>query len=105
MTWLVTGGAGYIGSHVVQALSDAGMTAVVLDDLSTGREEFIPPRTPFVRGTILDGGHPLVRQCLHNMRSDIAGTAGHEPSHGARLAGHREGTAAVWQAGQGAQRT
>ena len=56
MTWLVTGGAGYIGSHVVQALSDAGMPAVVLDDLSTGREEFIPPGTPFVRGTILDGG-------------------------------------------------
>lgn len=55
MTWLVTGGAGYIGSHVVQALTDAGMPAVVLDDLSTGREEFIPRGTAFVRGSILDG--------------------------------------------------
>ena len=55
MTWLVTGGAGYIGSHVVQALAGAAMPAVVLDDLSTGREEFIPPGTPFVRGSILDG--------------------------------------------------
>ncbi len=55
MTWLVTGGAGYIGSHVVQALTDAGMPSVVLDDLSTGREEFVPRGTPFVHGSILDG--------------------------------------------------
>ncbi|WP_369140078.1 UDP-glucose 4-epimerase GalE [Modestobacter versicolor] len=36
MTWLVTGGAGYIGSHVVAAMTAAGQEAVVLDDLSTG---------------------------------------------------------------------
>ena len=54
MTWLVTGGAGYIGSHVVRALIDAGLRAVVIDDLSTGRADFIPAGVPFARGSILD---------------------------------------------------
>ncbi len=39
---LVTGGAGYIGSHVVWALRDAGWPVVVLDDLSSGRREALP---------------------------------------------------------------
>ncbi|WP_040166314.1 UDP-glucose 4-epimerase GalE [Microbacterium gorillae] len=54
MTWLVTGGAGYIGAHVVRALQEAGLPPVVLDDLSSGRREFIPDGVPFVDGTILD---------------------------------------------------
>ena len=54
MTWLVTGGAGYIGSHVVSALRGAGMQAVVVDSLSTGHREFVPDDVPFVHGTILD---------------------------------------------------
>ncbi|WNM24788.1 UDP-glucose 4-epimerase GalE [Demequina capsici] len=56
MSWLVTGGAGYIGSHVVRALADAGIAPVVLDDLSTGLDKFIPADVPFVRATILDHG-------------------------------------------------
>lgn len=64
MTWLVTGGAGYIGSHVVRALRAADLNCVVLDDLSTGHEEFVPRDVPFVRGTILDGG--LVLQALED---------------------------------------
>jgi UDP-glucose 4-epimerase len=55
MTWLVTGGAGYIGSHVVRALADAGLATVVVDDLSSGFREFVPAEVPFVHGSILDG--------------------------------------------------
>ncbi len=54
MTWLVTGGAGYIGSHVAAALQAAGMRVVVLDNLSTGRAEFVPPGVELVRADILD---------------------------------------------------
>jgi UDP-glucose 4-epimerase len=56
MMWLVTGGAGYIGAHVVRALTAAGLDAVVLDDLSSGHESFVPDGIPFVRGSILDAG-------------------------------------------------
>jgi UDP-glucose 4-epimerase len=54
MSWLVTGGAGYIGSHVVREFTRAGIDAVVYDDLSSGLEAFVPEGVPFVRGTILD---------------------------------------------------
>ncbi len=55
MTWLVTGGAGYIGAHVVRALASAGHTPVVFDDLSSGFADFVPAGVPFVRASILDG--------------------------------------------------
>jgi UDP-glucose 4-epimerase len=54
MTWLVTGGAGYIGAHVVRAFDEVGLTAVVVDDLSSGHREFVPDDVPFVEGGILD---------------------------------------------------
>ncbi len=54
MTWLVTGGAGYIGAHVVRALQAAGMEPVVLDDLSTGFAGFVPDGVPLVEATLLD---------------------------------------------------
>ncbi len=47
---LITGGAGYIGSHAVLAFRDAGTPIVVLDDLSTGRRERVPGDVPFVEG-------------------------------------------------------
>jgi UDP-glucose 4-epimerase len=50
MTILVTGGAGYIGSHMVHALRDAGEDVVVLDNLSTGRRSAIPSGVPLVIG-------------------------------------------------------
>jgi UDP-glucose 4-epimerase len=48
MTILVTGGAGYIGSHMVLALMDAGREVVVVDDLSTGRRNAVPSGIPLV---------------------------------------------------------
>ncbi|WP_159807053.1 UDP-glucose 4-epimerase GalE [Cellulomonas citrea] len=52
-TWLVTGGAGYIGSHVVRALAAGGWGTVVLDDLSSGHREFVPADVPFVETSVL----------------------------------------------------
>ncbi|MFF8472932.1 UDP-glucose 4-epimerase GalE [Streptomyces sp. NPDC015414] len=56
MTWLITGGAGYIGAHVVRAMAEAGERTVVYDDLSTGVAERVPDDVPLVRGSILDAG-------------------------------------------------
>ncbi|WP_215455820.1 UDP-glucose 4-epimerase GalE [Streptomyces sp. ATCC 21386] len=55
MTWLITGGAGYIGAHVVRAMLDAGEEAVVYDDLSTGVAERVPAGVPLEVGSTLDG--------------------------------------------------
>jgi UDP-glucose 4-epimerase len=55
MTILVTGGAGYIGSHMVHELADAGQPAVVLDNLSTGFRWAIPQGVPLIEGDTGDG--------------------------------------------------
>lgn len=54
MTVLVTGGAGYIGSHMVHSLVDAGESVVVIDNLSTGFSTFIPEGVPLFIGDIAD---------------------------------------------------
>jgi UDP-glucose 4-epimerase len=54
MRLLVTGGAGYIGSVVASALIEAGHDVTVLDDLSTGHADAVPPKATFVRGTLRD---------------------------------------------------
>ncbi len=51
---LVTGGAGYIGSHAALALTDAGWPVVVIDDLSTGFEWAVAKAATFVRGDVAD---------------------------------------------------
>lgn len=55
MTWLVTGGAGYIGAHVVQAMRAEGADVVVLDDLSSGDRGRVSG-VPLVVGSLLDPG-------------------------------------------------
>jgi UDP-glucose 4-epimerase len=54
MTILVSGGAGYIGSHMVHALADAGEKVVVLDNLSTGFRFLLPAGVPLVVGSTGD---------------------------------------------------
>ncbi|MEO8547795.1 MAG: UDP-glucose 4-epimerase GalE [Sphingomicrobium sp.] len=51
---LVTGGAGYIGSHAVLALRDGGWPVVVIDDLSNGTRDVVPNDVPFFEGSIAD---------------------------------------------------
>ena len=51
---LVTGGAGYIGSHAVLALKDGGWNPVVIDNLVTGFRWAVPDGVPFYEGDIAD---------------------------------------------------
>jgi UDP-glucose 4-epimerase len=51
---LVTGGAGYIGSHAVLALRDAGWDVAVIDDLSNGTRHLVPEGVPFFQGSIAE---------------------------------------------------
>lgn len=71
MTILVTGGAGYIGSHMVLALRERGDHVVVLDDLSTGFRHSVPDDVAFYQGST--GDRPLVGRILkeYNVRSII----------------------------------
>ena len=55
MTILVTGGGGYIGSHMAHELADAGEAVVVVDDLSTGFRAALPKTVPLVVGDVGNG--------------------------------------------------
>ena len=66
---LVVGGAGYIGSHVVKALRDAGRQPVVFDNLSSGLRENLFPEIPFIHGDLLIPEQ--VRVAMRGIRSVI----------------------------------
>ena len=68
MTTLITGGAGFIGGHTLLALLDRGETPMVLDDLSTGRRETVPPNVPFIFGDV--GDAELVSRLIRHYRVD-----------------------------------
>lgn len=88
MSWLVTGGAGYIGSHVVEAFRKVGIVPVVIDDLSSGHGEFVPDGVAFVHGSVLDtelvasalGDHGC-EGVVHLAGFKYAGVSVREPLH------------------------
>ena len=75
MSWLVTGGAGYIGSHIVRAFEKADLGVVVIDDLSSGHRSFVGQDTPFVEGTILDTDL-VMRACKEHRVEGVVHLAG-----------------------------
>jgi len=68
ITSLVTGGAGFIGSHVVKHCLGMGHTVIVLDDLSGGFEDHIPQGAEFVKGSVTD--HALIEKLFNQHKFD-----------------------------------
>ena len=68
MSVLVTGGAGYIGSHMTYALADRGDTVVVLDNLSTGSRSLVSDKAALVEGEVAD--QALVRRLIRDHAVD-----------------------------------
>ena len=54
MSWLLTGGAGYIGAHVATAMVQSGLNPVILDDLSTGQMSRVPGEVTLVKADVRD---------------------------------------------------
>ncbi len=86
---LVTGGAGYIGSHVVKALRDAGKSPIVFDNLSTGLRENLLPGIPFILGDTLSSEQLKtamngVEAIIHMAALKAAGDSMTEPGKYAR---------------------
>jgi UDP-glucose 4-epimerase len=65
---LVTGGAGYIGSYVVEKLLSNNFKVTVIDDLSTGNSRFLHPEARFIKGSILDTS--ILRDMLSNFEKE-----------------------------------
>jgi UDP-glucose 4-epimerase len=68
---LITGGAGYIGSHAVLAFRDAGWPVVVIDNLVTGFRSAVPDDVPFVEGNIDDADLVAATIATHGIRAIV----------------------------------
>ena len=86
MTVLVTGGAGYIGSHMVHALAQAGERVVVIDNLSTGFSAFLPESVPLFVGdagdeNLVEGviAQHQVESIIHFAGSVVVPDSMHDP--------------------------
>jgi UDP-glucose 4-epimerase len=104
--YLVTGGAGYVGSVVAAHLLEAGHTVTVLDDLSTGFAEGVPDGAEFVRGRVQDAAQVLDASydaVLHFAASSQVGESVADPEKYWRnnVAGSLELLAAMRKAGVG----
>lgn len=71
MTWMLTGGAGYIGAHVLRSLQAAGERVVVLDDLSTGDARRVPAGVHLEVVSVLDGRRVARTMREHGVRGVI----------------------------------
>jgi UDP-glucose 4-epimerase len=84
MKVLVTGGAGYVGSVVAAELAAAGHEVTVLDDLSTGHADAVPPGTAFVKGTLRDCAAEVladgIEAVLHFAAKSLVGESMTEPA-------------------------
>ncbi|MFT4187260.1 MAG: UDP-glucose 4-epimerase GalE [Aeromicrobium sp.] len=88
MSIVITGGAGYIGSHIVRAFGQAGLECVVVDDLSSGHREFVPAEAPFVEASILDTARLEQTMAEHDVQAVVhlagfkyAGVSVERPMH------------------------
>ncbi|MGW2198392.1 NAD-dependent epimerase/dehydratase family protein, partial [Streptosporangium sp. NPDC001682] len=81
MKLLVTGGAGYIGSAVAAQLVEAGHEVTVLDDLSTGHADAVPPGARFVEGSITEAAGVLngIDGVLHFAAKSLVGESVERP--------------------------
>ncbi|MFI7059521.1 UDP-glucose 4-epimerase GalE [Kribbella sp. NPDC050124] len=77
MSWLVTGGAGYIGAHVVRELQHANDNIVVVDDLSAGHRTRLDRSVPFVAGSVHDTSQLVRVMAAHNVEG-VVHLAGHK---------------------------
>lgn len=104
MAWLLTGGAGYIGSHISRAFLDVGIQPVILDNLNTGRTEFVPEGAILEVGDIADpdavrraymaAGEP-VEGVVHLAALKAAGDSVHEVAEYYRI--NVEGTRILFE--------
>jgi UDP-glucose 4-epimerase len=76
---LVTGGAGFIGSHVAEAYLEAGHDVLVLDDLSSGKKENVPEGAKFVLG---DAGSDVGEEAVRSFRPEILNHHAGQPDIG-----------------------